>query len=66
MPFNMDPPAIGDDNNLFNGNFDWTNFGGFGDMGSGLPPTGLTPGVEIDVDTGQDESRNGMDGLDIQ
>lgn len=60
MPFNMEPPAVGEDNNLFNGSFDWTAFGGLGDMGGqGLPPTGLTPRPpEFDVDTGQD----GMDG----
>lgn len=57
MPFNMDPPTIGEDNSLFNGNFDWTNgFAGFGDMGN-MPSTGLTPG--IDVDTGQDSSMTG-------
>ncbi|KAK5111015.1 hypothetical protein LTR62_005390 [Meristemomyces frigidus] len=50
MPFNLDPPTIGDDNNLFGGGggggeegagFDWGSMGGFGDLG-GLP-TGLTP-----------------------
>ncbi|KAK3644394.1 hypothetical protein LTR56_009646 [Elasticomyces elasticus] len=53
MPFNMEPPTFGDDNNLFNNNsnFDWNNMAGFGDLGS-LPPTGLTPGP-VEVDTGQ-------------
>ena len=63
MPFNMDPPAVGEDSNLFSGNLDWANFGGFGDFASGMPPTGLTPGREIDIDTGQDED-NGLGGLD--
>ena len=64
MPFNMDPPAIGDDNNIFNGNFDW-NFGGFGDMGSGMP-TGLTPGGDLEVDTGtaQDGGEASMGGME--
>ncbi|KAK3706088.1 hypothetical protein LTR37_012915 [Vermiconidia calcicola] len=66
MPFNMDPPAVGDDNNLFNGGFDWSNYGGFGDLSSGLPPTGLTPAGELDVDTGQEglggeQPGNGLD-----
>ena len=41
MPFNMEPPTVGEDNNLFsNGNMDWSNgFAGFGDMAH----TGLTP-----------------------
>ena len=69
MPFNMDPPAVGDDNNLFNGSFDWGNFGGFGDIGSGFPPTGLTPRADLDVDTGQDSlsgdgTGNGLEALD--
>ena len=55
MPFNMDPPTIGDDNNLFNnGNtgFDWTT--SFSDFGN-LPPTGLTPRPPlVDMDSGQD------------
>lgn len=46
LPFNMEPPAIGDDNNLFSaGNFDWSNnFAGFGDMdmASNMAPTGFT------------------------
>lgn len=64
MPFNMEPPAVGEDNNLFSGGIDWANFGGFGDLGAhGLPPTGLTPRPEFDVDTGQDGmSGDGMDG----
>ncbi|KAK4507407.1 hypothetical protein PRZ48_001142 [Zasmidium cellare] len=56
MPFNMDPPTIGEDNGMFGGNFDWSNqFGGFGDMAA-MGPTGLTPGQAVDVDTaaGQD------------
>lgn len=68
MPFNLDPPTIGEDNNLFNGNFDWqNNFPGFGDI-NGMPSTGLTPGM--DVDTGQgsnmtgDPANGGLDGLD--
>lgn len=70
MPFNMEPPAIGDDNNLFNNNhIDWTNFGGFGDMSGGLAPTGLTPRPDIDLDTGQEvplgsEHGGGLEGLD--
>ncbi|KAI7196342.1 hypothetical protein KC352_g20775, partial [Hortaea werneckii] len=35
MPFNMEPPSVGDDSNLFantgNASFDWANFG------AGLP-----------------------------
>ena len=68
MPFNMEPPAIGEDNNLFSGSFDWSNFAPFGDLNSGLPPTGLTPRGDIDVDTGQenlggDGSGSGAQGL---
>ena len=62
MPFNMEPPSIGDDNNLFNnGNtFDW--FGSFGEMGQGgLPPTGLTPQMSGD---GQDPTLSGEGGED--
>ena len=64
MPFNMDPPAIGEDNNLFNGNFDW-NFGGFGDLGGGLG-TGLTPGRDLEVETrtGQEGNETSMGGLE--
>jgi hypothetical protein len=68
MPFNMDPPTIGDDNNLFNNtSFDWTNLNGFGDMGT-LAPSGLTP--QPATDTGQDAmsgtevGSNGMDAFD--
>nr|POF15230.1 putative transcriptional regulatory protein [Quercus suber] len=59
-PFNMEPPTIGEDNNLFGGNFnnaggagnntegfDWGNFGGFGDSlpaGTGFLSSGLAPG----------------------
>ena len=69
MPFNMDPPSIGEENGVFNGNFDWANFGGFGDVPPGMPPTGLTPQPDIDMDTGQDPlagdgSGLGLDGLD--
>ncbi|CAK1354518.1 unnamed protein product [Cercospora beticola] len=33
MPFNLDPPTVGDDNNLFSGgNMDWSGFAGFGDF----------------------------------
>ena len=71
MPFNMDPPAGSEDGNLFNGNFDWTNLGGFGDLSSAGMPTGLTPGRDLDVDTGQEGAHidgpgsdlGGMDGL---
>lgn len=63
MPFNMDPPSIGEDSSMFSDNFDWSNnnFAGFGDM-SGMGPT-------IDVDTGQDtmagaSGNAGLDGLD--
>nr|POE88155.1 putative transcriptional regulatory protein [Quercus suber] len=60
MPFNMSPPTIGEDNNLFGGSmnsaggtgnhldgFDWGNFGGFGDSlpAGGFTSTGLTPGT---------------------
>jgi hypothetical protein len=64
MPFNMDPPAIGEDNNLFSGNFDW-NFGGFGDLGNGLP-TGLTPGRDLEVEpgSGHDAVETSMGGLE--
>ena len=70
MPFNMDPPPIGEDNGMFNGGFDWSNFGGFGDLSSGLGPTGLTPGQDLEVDTGQEalsgdqQSASGLDGMD--
>ncbi|KAK0312767.1 hypothetical protein LTR01_002429 [Friedmanniomyces endolithicus] len=61
MPFNMDPPTIGDDNNLFNNsNFDWASLNGLGDLGA-LPPTGLTP-RPVDVDTGQE----GLGGGDVR
>ncbi|KAK4634035.1 hypothetical protein CLAFUW4_01170 [Fulvia fulva] len=61
MPFNMDPPTVSDDNNLFTGNFDWSNnFAGFGDM-VGMPPTGLTPQPTSDVVTVQDVGMDGMD-----
>lgn len=69
MPFNMDPPTIGEDNSMFSGNLDWSNnFGGFGDM-SAMGPTGLTPNQPVDVDTGQDgmtggSGSMGMEGLD--
>ncbi|KAK5132399.1 hypothetical protein LTR08_009129 [Meristemomyces frigidus] len=60
MPFNMEPPSIGDDNNLFNTNsFDWSSFGGFGDLSAGMPPTGLTPQPSTDMDTGQDNGGGG-------
>lgn len=62
MPFNMDPPAVGEDNNLFNGSYDWSNFGpGFGDISSGML-TGLTPGPSIDIDTGQEGLGGGAPG----
>jgi len=43
MPFNMEPPSVGEDNNLFSGTsgFDWASFTGFGELG--MPATGLTP-----------------------
>ncbi|CAK4031506.1 transcriptional regulatory [Lecanosticta acicola] len=68
MPFNLDPPTIGEDNNLFSGSFDWSNgFPGFGDV-SGMPSTGLTPGMEVDggQDSGMtgDQPGSGLDGLD--
>lgn len=49
MPFNMEPPTVGEDNNLFsNGNMDWSNgFAGFGDM-SNMASTGLTPNDGMD------------------
>ena len=49
MPFNMEPPSIGDDGNLFGtGNgFDWAAFGGFGDLHTGLTPQ--PPPGEMDV-----------------
>lgn len=51
MPFNLDPPTVGRDNNLFtDGNFDWASLNGFGDLGT-LPPTGLTP-APVDPDGG--------------
>ncbi|KXT06500.1 hypothetical protein AC578_6072 [Pseudocercospora eumusae] len=62
MPFNMEPPTVGEDNNLFNGtsNLDWSNsFTGFADM-AGMGATALTPSA---IDTGQ--GRN-MDGPDMQ
>ncbi|KAK3062085.1 hypothetical protein LTR53_019524, partial [Teratosphaeriaceae sp. CCFEE 6253] len=60
MPFNMEPPTIGADNNLFNDStFDWTSLAGFGDLG-GLP-TGLTPGA-VDVDTGQGPGQDVLGG----
>lgn len=59
MPFNMDPPVIGDD--TFGGNMDWSNnFGGFGDM-AGIP-TGLTPRLE--GENGGDQNSAGQTGLD--
>ena len=71
MPFNMEPPSVGEDNNLFNGSLDWANFGGFGDLGGppsgggGLPPTGLTPRPgEFDVEGGQDGSGLGGESMD--
>lgn len=65
MPFNMEPPSIGDDNNLFNSGLDWQNsFGAFGDMNTGLTP--VPP--PMDMDSGHDGSvngqNNGMDGMD--
>ncbi|TKA30992.1 hypothetical protein B0A50_01960 [Salinomyces thailandicus] len=59
MPFNMDPPSIGDDHNLFthssgSSNFDWANFAGFGDMGSGL-------GAGADGDAGNGGGGEGVD-----
>ncbi|KAK6434560.1 hypothetical protein LTR95_009259 [Oleoguttula sp. CCFEE 5521] len=61
MPFNMEPPTMAEDGNLFKtGVFDWNN--GFGEFGP-LPPTGLTP--RPGLDTGQGASSDGMmDGLD--
>ncbi|KAK3674652.1 hypothetical protein LTR78_005374 [Recurvomyces mirabilis] len=68
MPFNMEPPTIGDDNNLFGGggagNFDWGMLNGFGEMG-GLAPTGLTPqggGIVGEVDGGVDVDGRGGEG----
>lgn len=49
MPFNMDPanvPNVVGDDTLFDGNMDWSNLAGFGDL-TGLP-TGLTPRPEGD------------------
>ncbi|KAI5370695.1 hypothetical protein Slin14017_G015740 [Septoria linicola] len=44
MPFNMDPPTIGEDNNLFGGsNMGWNGFAGFDDM-TNMPPAGMMPG----------------------
>ena len=68
MPFNMEPPAGGEDSNMFNA-FDWANMANFGDMPPGLQGTGLTPGREIDVETGPDglarvQSGGGLNGLD--
>jgi hypothetical protein len=58
MPFNMEPPTVGEDNNLFSGAFDYS-FGAWGDMAS-IGPTGLTPQP---MHNGQDglESESGMD-----
>ncbi|KAK5122275.1 hypothetical protein LTR85_004186 [Meristemomyces frigidus] len=64
MPFNMEPPSIGDDNNLFanSNSFDWASFGGFGDLASGgMPSTGLTPQPSADVDTGQENQGGGLE-----
>lgn len=58
MPFNMDPPAIGEDNNWFNGSLDWSAFGG-GLNDFGVPPTGLTPRPELDVDAVGQEGLGG-------
>jgi hypothetical protein len=61
MPFNVDPPAIGEDGNWFAGNFDWGGFGGgFGGLDGGLPPTGLTPRPEMEGGGGQEGGLEGM------
>lgn len=43
MPFNMEPPIVGNDNNLLsNGNMDWSSsLAGFGDIAT-MPATGLS------------------------
>jgi hypothetical protein len=68
MPFNMEPPSIGEDNNLFSNNsgFDWNGFNGLGDL-AGIAPTGLTPGLTpgpVEIDTGPDGGVNGMEGFE--
>ncbi|KAI7707943.1 hypothetical protein KC353_g11337 [Hortaea werneckii] len=70
MPFNMEPPSVGDDSNLFahsgNASFDWANFG------AGLPAdmsalsaqqqqqahsTGLSPHPSAEVAGGQQQQQ---------
>ncbi|KAK5173867.1 uncharacterized protein LTR77_002548 [Saxophila tyrrhenica] len=61
MPFNMDPPAIGEDSGWFNGGFDWSGFGGGLDFG--VQGTGLTPRPELDVETVGQEGLGGSSGV---
>jgi hypothetical protein len=63
MPFNMEPPTMVEDTNLFNtGGFDWGNT--FGDFGN-LPPTGMTPRPAMELDSGQEMQGDGnaMEGM---
>jgi len=62
MPFNMEPPAIGEDSNWFNGSFDWSNYGG-GFNEFGVPPTGLTPRPDLDIETLGQEGLGGSGGI---
>lgn len=71
MPFNMEPPTVGEDNNLFSGgssgNVEWSNsYTGYTDM-AGMSGSGLTPSA---IDTGQDGSMGDhgglMEGLDMK
>lgn len=50
MPFNMEPPAGGEDN-FFGGGVDWGSMANLAvDLQSGLQPTGFTPrGLEVDT-----------------
>ena len=71
MPFNMDPPTIGEDSNMFNAGYDWSDLGGFADIALPImPPAGGTPGGDIDMVSGRHVGhrdaggdRSGPDGM---
>ena len=56
LPFNMEPPALGEDNGSFLSapGFDMSSMEGFGNLPPDIAPIGLTPGGSIDLEGGRE------------